>query len=255
MKLHTTTLGDGPDLVMLHGWGLNQQIWGDAAHILAQYARLTLVDLPGHGHSATLENYTLSEVIDAVMTVAPPAAAWLGWSLGGLVAMAAAEAHPKRIAKLVLVTANPCNAQRDDWPHAMHANVLEQFAQNLAVDYAQTLQRFLMLQCKGSEHARDTVRILRARLQAGGRPQAAALRAGLSILQDTDVRPRLADIACNTLLIYGQHDVLVPASGAPHVAAMLPRARAEIIPGAAHAPFVSHLPQFIDLVNGFLHAS
>ncbi|MDH4275604.1 MAG: pimeloyl-ACP methyl ester esterase BioH [Gammaproteobacteria bacterium] len=253
MRLHTTTLGEGLDVVMLHGWGLNQHIWGDAAQILSQHARLTLVDLPGHGQSPMLENYTLEGVVNAALEVAPPNAVWLGWSLGGLVAMAAAEAQPQRCNKLVLVTANPCNVQRDAWSHAMQASVLEQFAQNLATDYDQTLQRFLMLQCKGSEHARETVRVLRERLEAGGRPQAAALRAGLALLQHSDVRPQLANIACNTLLIYGQHDVLVPASGAPHVAAMLPRARAEIIRGAAHAPFVSHLPQFIDLINGFLH--
>ena len=43
--------GDGPDLVLLHGWALHGGMWGPWIDELARHARLHLVDLPGHGRS------------------------------------------------------------------------------------------------------------------------------------------------------------------------------------------------------------
>ena len=53
MKLYTETLGAGPDLVLLHGWGLHAGVWESTAAELAKSWRVTLVDLPGHGRSPT----------------------------------------------------------------------------------------------------------------------------------------------------------------------------------------------------------
>ena len=52
-KVYVETLGEGPDLVLLHGWAMHSGIWGSVRSQLAQYFRLHLVDLPGHGVSPT----------------------------------------------------------------------------------------------------------------------------------------------------------------------------------------------------------
>ena len=51
MKLGVETLGEGPDLLLIHGWGLNAGVWQPLISRLAEGCRLTLVDLPGHGAS------------------------------------------------------------------------------------------------------------------------------------------------------------------------------------------------------------
>ena len=49
--MHITVRGQGPDLVMLHGWSMHSAVWHDLADALASRFTLHLVDLPGHGQS------------------------------------------------------------------------------------------------------------------------------------------------------------------------------------------------------------
>ena len=45
-------MGQGPDLVMLHGWSMHSGVWQPLAELLAKQFTLHLIDLPGHGQSA-----------------------------------------------------------------------------------------------------------------------------------------------------------------------------------------------------------
>ncbi|HEY0722138.1 MAG TPA: alpha/beta fold hydrolase, partial [Gammaproteobacteria bacterium] len=59
--LHIEVRGTGPDLVLLHGWGLHGGLFRSLADRLAPHFRLHLVDLPGHGRSVMPEgDYTLA---------------------------------------------------------------------------------------------------------------------------------------------------------------------------------------------------
>jgi len=49
--LYVETRGQGPDLVLLHGWGLNLRVWDSLAGVLENSFRIIAVDLPGHGRS------------------------------------------------------------------------------------------------------------------------------------------------------------------------------------------------------------
>ena len=51
MSLYAERLGSGPELVLVHGWGLHGGIWAGLAQRLAQRFRVTVVDLPGHAGS------------------------------------------------------------------------------------------------------------------------------------------------------------------------------------------------------------
>ena len=52
--LQVDVQGHGPDLVMLHGWGMHSAVWSDWADALASEFRVHCVDLPGHGNSLAL---------------------------------------------------------------------------------------------------------------------------------------------------------------------------------------------------------
>ena len=75
---------------MVHGWGLHGGIWKPLLPLLEAHFRVTCVDLPGHGRSGWQGEETLDAMAGALLSVAPAGAAWLGWSLGGLVAARAA---------------------------------------------------------------------------------------------------------------------------------------------------------------------
>ena len=83
MKLYTQTSGNGPDLVLIHGWGLHGGIWGRFVPLLEAHFCVTCVDLPGHGRSDWQGEETLDAMTDAVLAVAPaPAAGWAGRWVG-----------------------------------------------------------------------------------------------------------------------------------------------------------------------------
>ena len=238
-------------LVLLHGWGMNAAVWEGLPASLV--GGTIPIELPGHGSCPLPETATdLAAWADTCLAAAPERAVWLGWSLGGLVALAAALRVPRRVAGLILMTATPRFIQAPDWPAAMAEKALGQFHDGLLVDPAGTLDRFLALQVRGSAAARETLRTLRRELAARQAPDPRALALGLDLLRDGDVRPRLAELACPSLWLFGSHDTLVPAAVAPAVAALLPAARVEVIRGAAHAPFLSHPEETTALIDGFL---
>lgn len=254
MTLHVETLGTGPDLVMLHGWGMHSGVWHDTAQRLSTNFRVTLIDLPGHGYSRTLpERYTITQLAQSVAGHSPPRAHWLGWSLGGLVAQHLALNHPQHVNRLVLVASSPQFVRDKNWPHAMAESVLDQFATNLARDFRQTLQRFLALELQGSANAREHLRLLRERLYARGEPVPEALAGGLDILKGISTRAQLSQLRAPSLWLLGANDALVPKALSSAIAALAPTSRTHIIEHAGHAPFISHPVEFEHHVREFLH--
>jgi len=241
--------GSGPDLVLVHGWGLHGGIWGELPALLAKKYRVTILDLPGHGRSRTANaSLSLDAVTDSVAELCPAPAIWLGWSLGGLVALQAARRHPHKVAQLTLISATPKFVQAPDWPHAMPAEVFAGFARSLTQDYRATLLRFLSLQVGNNESVRAVLKHLRAEMFAHGEPQPVALAAGLAILEQTDLRACLAEIKVPALVVHGSHDRLAPPAAGEYLAEQLPGARWLRVEGAGHAPFLSHAAQIADAV-------
>jgi pimeloyl-[acyl-carrier protein] methyl ester esterase len=253
MSLHVTSRGQGPRLVLLHGWALSSHVWDDVVPRLASELTLECVDLPGHGKSAWQPAIRdLDSLAEAVAPSLGTRCHLLGWSLGGLVALRLAVKHPASIEKLVLVASTPRFVASPGWPSAMQPAVLEDFAARLRADYRATVREFLALQVRGDERAHEALRILRRRVLAAGEPATEALRTGLKILRDCDLRGDLTRINIPALVIAGERDALVPAAASAALAAALPQGRAHLIERAAHAPFLSHLEEFCAEVRNFL---
>ncbi len=240
MTLHVETRGDGPDVVLLHGWGMHSGIWSELVPVLAARNRVHALDLPGYGASAACDSVTLETLAQHVARSAPRRCAVCGWSLGGQIALAWARRAPQQVTRLALIATTPCFAQRDDWPHAVAAKTLHEFAQALTADYGGTLKRFLALQAWGDAQAKEVARRLRETVFARGRPSAAVLQQGLQILVDADLRPHLPAITQPALVVHGDHDRLAPPAAGEYLSRMLPHARLAAVRGGGHAPFVSN---------------
>jgi len=251
--VYIESTGTGPDLVLLHGWGMHGGVWDGVRDGLAQHFRVHAVDLPGYGASPASGPVTLERMADALAQTFPQPVHVCGWSLGAAVALTWALRFPEQVTRLILVASTPCFATRPDWPCGVDAAVLREFEQGLQADYEGTLKRFLSLQARSGEDARTVMAQLRQTLFARGRPDATALTAGLEILLQTDLRQHMQDVKQPTLLIHGDHDTLVPLAAAQWLRDRLPQARLEVVKGSAHAPFLSHVREFIEQVTGFLH--
>ncbi len=246
-------VGEGPDLVLLHGWGVHGGIFEHLYESLAQHYRVTNIDLPGFGRSPIPNaDYTIELLSEQVLKVAPQNAHYLGWSLGGLVASFIALSHPERVNKLVTVASNPHFLVKEDWPYAMSDKVMENFVSLLEEDYETTLIRFLAIQTMGSETQKKDIQRLKDTVFLHGRPSKKALRGGLQILKQIDLREPLKQLPHDVLRIYGRLDALVPLKAAEKIAEILPDSKEVVFRKASHAPFLSHQEEFNQVVLEFL---
>ncbi|PLR36982.1 pimeloyl-[acyl-carrier protein] methyl ester esterase [Chimaeribacter coloradensis] len=251
-ELYWQTMGEGDrDLVLLHGWGLNADVWQQAALRLAPHFRLHLVDLPGYGRSRGFGAMTLKEMADRVRENAPPRAHWLGWSLGGLVASQIALDAPAQVASLITVASSPCFAAQEDWP-GIRPEVLQGFQHQLSEDFQRTVERFLALQTLGTESARRDARLLKAVVLEQPMPGADVLNGGLEILRQADLREPLRALTLPFLRIYGRLDGLVPRKIVPQLDEAWPHSTSVVLEKAAHALFVSHPEAFTQALLDFL---
>ncbi len=252
--MHIEQRGSGPDIVMLHGWSMHSGVWHQLADRLAETFTLHLVDLPGHGHSEWQPgDFDFASLLPALDQQTPDKAVWMGWSLGGLISLALAQRFPQKMKKLILMAATPRFIEDDNWPCAMAPAVFEDFAGNLDVNQQQTLQRFLMLQAKGAEQSRDTIRQLSQQLAQQHTPHPDALRGGLTYLLEVDMRQALADISCPVQLILGDRDTLIPSTMPEQAAKLNPALQVAMLKGAGHAPFIAQPEQCQQIVEQFIH--
>ena len=238
------TVGTGNcHLVLLHGWGLNAEVWRCISEELASQFTLHLVDLPGFGRSRDFGAMPLADMAEQVLAQAPDKAIWLGWSLGGLVASQIALSWPERVNALVTVASSPCFSAQETWP-GIKPDVLAGFQQQLSDDFQRTVERFLALQTMGTETARQDARALKQVVLSLPMPDVEVLNGGLEILKTVDLREPLAALTMPHLRIYGYLDGLVPRKVVPLLDSLWPDSESQVIAKAAHAPFISHPTEF-----------
>lgn len=261
-NLHIEIIGTGPNLVLIHGWGMSGAVWQPLVKPLSKIFTLHIVDLPGMGLSRPIEPYHLHTLAEKVSERLPANADILGWSLGGQVAMRIALDYPDLVRRLVLVGTTPCFVNKSFDPHSaeyhstwesgIDPEVFSNFADSVNEDYHKTMMQFLTLQCMGAGDARSTVKTLRNKFAERPAPSSQTLFRALNILLDTDLRAEVPLLRKPTLLIHGDRDSLAPVQAAHWMMRNLPLAFLRVMAGASHAPFLSHQAQFIDAVEQFL---
>lgn len=240
MTLHIETLGHGPQpLVLLHGWAMHGGVFAPLVEALAAQCTLYVVDLPGHGRSRHCGLPLEPRAIAAAIAAATPPAPWLGWSLGGLVALTAALENPAHVRALAMLCATPRFVRDADWPHGSDAALVHQLAIDLETDYRATLERFLALEAMGSDDPKAELRRLRAEVFERGEPELRVLQEGIALLERTDLRDRLPQLAVPSVWIAGRRDRLVPPAAMAWSAEACGGRFVEV-PRAGHAPFIGH---------------
>lgn len=252
ISVHIETLGTGPDLVLIHGWAMHGGVFAPLTDVLATQFRLHVVDLPGHGYSRDDARF---DVADCALRIADatPRALWIGWSLGGLVALRAAFDVSQHVRGLVVIASSPRFVSAPDWPHGVTANVFAEFGVELRPRHRHAVERFLALQTMGSAHAQTQLRDLKKHVFERGDPNIDALADGLRALDAGDLRADVAHLAMPSLWIAGRRDRLVPPAAMAWSAKQAPRGR-YLEFNSGHAPFISHPAESAVAIGAFARA-
>lgn len=249
----STVIGQGPELALIHGWGLDSAVWQPLLAALAQRFRVHLVDLPGYGQAPD-DSADFTHTAQALIDALPHPVTLCGWSLGAMLALRAARLAPEHISGLILVGATASFTQRTDWPAAQPPEVVDSFAASVRLEPQQTRQRFIALLSQGDSQARAIGRTLVAGQRQGPTPDAETLSRGLKWLREVDLRPLLPAVTARSLLIHGENDSLNPLAAAQCLSEILLNARLEVFAAAGHAPFLNDPERFVRLLDDFHHA-
>lgn len=194
------------DLVLVHGWGGNARAWVGLLPELRDIAAVTVLEYAGNAFDRELASSAdVDDLCAALISKAPRGALWLGWSLGGLLAVRAASEHPEHIAGVITLGSNPRFLAGDAWP-GMQAETFTQFVAGLSQNPNNTLKRFAALQFHGGSKQA----LKQWREQTGEQPDAVALAQGLRYLAELDVRAALAELKMPVLCLFAEQDALVP---------------------------------------------
>lgn len=239
-----------PALVLLHSLATHSELWLGQVPVWREAFRLIRIDLPGHGSSPELPAATslaaiAGHVLDVLDHLGVSKAAFVGLSLGGMVAQAVALDHPERVSALVIAHAG---ARTDATVRDIWRQRLEQFeAGGMSALCESTLQRWFPRQF--AEQAPMTMRWV-ARLIRATRPggYVGAIRA----IQGLDHLERLNGITVPTLVVAGDADAAVPAAVAAQVAERIAGARTCFLPDTGHIGNVQSPTLFTEAVGSFL---
>lgn len=245
--------GEGLDLALIHGWGMNGNVWKNVIRLLAQRYRVHWCDLPGYGENHAFAISEASGLVPALLADAPKKAVWIGWSLGGLLATQAALQAPDRVLGLITVASSPrfVEDKAEGWS-GMSLPVLQNFEKQLREDLDGTIHRFLALQVMGSPQARQDIKQLKSAVCEKPSPDPKALLRDLRILEKWDLREKLADLTMPFWAMLGRLDAIVPASVGSGLLDHAPKSVIHVCRHATHAPFISHPEAFVRVIDEWL---
>ncbi len=257
---------DGDVLLFVHGHSACWQHWLEQLPHFSRTHRCVALDLPGFGRSpmpeggVSMEGY--GRVVDEVCDrLGIGAACVVGNSMGGFVAAELAIRFPARVERLVLVAAAGLSGKYIGLPTAVirhpggvmlgrvlfglggvtdaQARVLSRRpgGRALAVGFVVTRPREL--------HPA----LVRELLTGTGRPAAAPAAVDLATY---DFRDRVPDIACPTLIVWGDRDHLVPSSCGEEYERAIPDARRVVYDGTGHLPMLERPARFNADLEAFL---
>jgi pimeloyl-ACP methyl ester carboxylesterase len=225
--------GTGPDVVLLHGVGLDRTLWDRCVPGLVRDHRVTTLDLRGHGSSAPAPAGTsLGDLADDVLEVIDAVAAGrvhlVGFSLGALVAAHLAQQHPDRVATLSLVSSVALRAPEE---RESVLRRLEAARSDLPAAVDAAVARWFDPGWRRREPAlvADVRRILMANDAASYLACYAVFAVG-----DQEVGPVLGEITAPTLAITGSEDPGSTPEMTHRLAEAIPDAYAVVVEGARH---------------------
>ena len=217
-------------IVLLHGFGGTHRAWDGVIDRLdpERYRPLAL-DLPGHGAAAGHRwPISFEDCVESVLGAAPERFALCGYSLGGRVALHVALAAPERVARLVLIGANPGIEDRAERAARLAAD--ERLAQRLESGPFEDFIESWRSQPLFAADPPAVGELARADQRRNDPLALAAAMRGLSVGAMESLWDRLGELAMPVELLAGERDEKFVAI-ARRAAPLLPRGSLHVLAG------------------------
>ncbi len=264
-KIHLKISGDGPPLVLLHGWTSTHRDWNPFIDTFAQHFRVYRWDARGHGGHPlknpsvpTVERMArdLQNLLDHYRL---EQAVVVGHSMGALTLWQyLRDFGDSRLSRLVFIDQSPRLLTGEGWQGGIYGDFGPErsaaFMAELRQDFAEAVLRLVAF--GNNPRARDLYRenakgiqLARERLRTLD-PQ--PLIDCWASLTAADYRDVLAGITIPALLVYGGASNFYSDGTARYVRDSIPNALLHTYPGVDHAPHLWERERFVGDVLDFV---
>ncbi|HEY4897409.1 MAG TPA: alpha/beta fold hydrolase [Solirubrobacteraceae bacterium] len=262
--INTIEMGDGPPLVFVHGLSGSWPNWLEQIPVLADEHRVIAVDLPGFGSSLmpagpiSISGYARM-LAGLFAELGVDAAALVGNSMGGFISAELAIAFPQLVERLVLISAAGISTTGD--PRTGRAlptmrrieRITAASAAWLASRSDTVARRRRLREATLALVARHPSRLPAAlaakQLRGAGKP---GFLQALEAIMEYDFRDRLPEIACPTLIVWGDGDRLISVRDADVFAELIPDSRKVVFEDTGHVAMLERPAAFNSLLRDFL---
>jgi pimeloyl-ACP methyl ester carboxylesterase len=244
VELYYETHGQGPALLLTHGYSATSQMWRGQIEALSKHHQLILWDMRGHGQSdypedpaAYSEPATVADMAALLDAVGAKTAIVGGLSLGGYMSLAFHRVYPERVRALLIIDTGP-GYRKDEARAGWNATSLK------------TAERYetegLGRLAAGSVEMRTS-----HHRNAEGLAKAAR---GMLTQRDAAVLESLPTIRVPSIVVVGANDTPF-LNASDYMAAKIPGARKVVIPDAGHAANIDQPEAFNAAIVAFLAES
>lgn len=242
-------------LFLIHGLTAQRMNMEQTARLLSDDFFVVTYDCRGHGQTDHPRNYTLEDhgrdLLALIDALGYDRAFVLGASMGSYIALQAAEIDPSKIEKLVLVTPKSF----DDGSGSSIQRLMKEEGLDMATASPEEKSRVLKKTMWSPDITPEQLKAFAPRLKLSGEnvitltPEEMA--AVNQALVGFDLRPDLAKVSCETLVISGTYDRINPIAFGKEIAEKLPNAEYAEFPGG-HLLNVEFEEDYIRCVRAFL---
>ena len=235
--------GDGPTVVLAHGWTLTRASWLPVVEqLVGRGLRVVTYDQRGHGGSGPLRDQpsvrSLGDDLAAVLDVVAPAGPVVlgGHSMGGMTVMAYAGLHPEsfaaRVVGVVLVATSAGDLQStglrsvEAWAMRLAARLPQVRAGRLVTTRGQRALLF------GTDADPEHVRLTREQVAGTTLPTMGRFFTALGEHDEAEALAQFEGV--QTVVLVGDRDKLTPKRHAVRLAELVPHAELRVLPGRGH---------------------
>jgi pimeloyl-ACP methyl ester carboxylesterase len=225
--------GNGPALVLVHGFPLDHRIWLEQVRGLSQRFRVIAVDLKGFGQSASSEAFTIDSMADELAefmkAVGAAPCVLAGLSMGGYIAFSLAVRRPEVLKGLLIV----CSKAEADTPQGKEGR--QKMAELAQTQGAKPVSEQMLPRMFAPETISGRPELVaQLRQIMEGCPPTTIANACFAMRDRADRTTDLPKLTMPVQVILGEKDVIIPAEMGHKMAGACQRGRFVLIPKAGH---------------------